>query len=217
MYKLNLASENIMINPIDASQKRKILITDTEEVRPRGYDSQSYVKWLNFRYVELHNEMLPYHYVITSDGALFSAKADFVSTKVNLFSSHENDLIIYTEGSFKKYSDDQKNALVKVCSFLCQKYAIGPREINFFPYDILNDTSAEEQKNNIQLLVMNVLEQKNPINIVRNSFLREAEATNMASEKAEFISLNSEMTIKELSELTGIPQSVLLQQNEHLL
>jgi hypothetical protein len=217
MNKLDLTSENAIVNPIDKLKRTHILVTDAEDIRPRGYDNETYIKWINTKYINTYREMLPYHYAITTDGTLFLAKPDSIKTNVSLFSANQNDIIVYVEGSLRKLSELQQGILIKLCVMLCLKYFLEPNSTVFFPYNLLNDTSIKDREKAVIAAIMTALEQKDAVNIVSNSFLREKMNSGQEIEKAEFIYLESQLTVKELSELTGIPQSILLAQNAHLL
>jgi hypothetical protein len=216
MERLDLIPDDMVVSQVDLTQRENILITDKEQPRPNGYNNEQYVKWLNFQYIEACHEVIPYNYVITADGTIFYSKMDFISTRIDKFVGHENDILIFIEGNLKRLASAQEEMLAKLCALECIKYFLDASSIFYFPYDVLQDSSIAEYKNNLRQSLIRLLEQKNTIEIVKNSFARERNETGITVSKAQFVTPSTLLTLKELSELTGIPQNILLQQNQYL-
>lgn len=216
MEKIKLVDMSV-VEPIDISKRSYIVITDNDEPRPRNYNNEQYIKWLNYKYIEKYEQSMPYHYIITSDGTLFSPKEDFVRTRIDTFDGHNDDIIVYIEGKLRKLSLPQEDRLVKLCSLVCQKYMTGPENILYFPYDNVGDDSIIDQKNFLKLSTWEVLKERDPSNIVKNSFLREENENSNVQRKAGFLSLKSSLTPKELSNVVGVPEEILIEQNQHLV
>lgn len=217
MIKLKLNSDDAKINAIDIAQRSRIVVTDNDITRPPEYNDEQYIKWLNFQYLETYGEMIPYHYIITASNEIFYAKEDFICTDVPLFTGYNHDILVYIENSLKKLSTVQKSRLIQLLAFICIKHAMNAELIVYFPYDVLADQSIESPKNEVKQGVMNLLGQKNSFEIIKNSFAKELKETGKGISQAQFITLDTPLTLKELSEMTGIPQNILLQQNQYLL
>jgi hypothetical protein len=216
MEKINLIPENMFIDAADLGKRTNIIITDKDRIRPSGYDDIQYIKWLNMQYLDEYSDVIPYHYIMTLDGVIYYVKEDFIATKISSFNGYENDIFIYFEGDFTKIADNKKQSMATLCAMLCKKYAFNSESIILFPYDILKDESVSENKSIVKSLTTQILENRNPIDIVENSFINEQKETGNSINKIQFTTLSKSMSIKELSDMTGIPQSILLQQNEYL-
>ena len=211
-------SDLIKYNPYNRS---RIVIVDKEDYERQNasISDTAYIQLLNKNYINNYNCTEPYHYFLSKiSGNIISLKNDSVRVDAPQFKSLEDDILIYSESSIADLSEDSILKIAQLVAFVSRKYNLLPKSIIYYFEDIAPGHSRTN--GNFEEVIKqacNILEQNDANYVVANNVNGEYKYAEDIRD-LDFVpsKFNREISISELSAMTGVSESILINQNPNV-
>lgn len=208
---INIAysDRDIPLKKADLSKRTSIVISSIEEPRKSNYTEFRYLATLENDYCDQHLEHIPYHYYLNNNMQACYCKPVIFKNTIELFGGYNDDIFVLLEGGLDSINESNALEMSNFLFTVCTANGISPNNIMFYP-ECLDPFYAHS--NSVNLVISNMREKHENLNI-SNMIASKAKEREGTASPIDSVSFKPPMTIKNLSEMSGIDEETIAQSN----